>query len=79
MLCFHAQVFDTQVKAEAPAESPAFEMGPVANITAGTVTVKTEEFLLPADALVSQSPCTEDLLLLSLGLVSYQLLAEANV
>lgn len=60
MLFLHAQVVDTEGKAS----SPASHMGPVADIAAGTVTIKTEEFPLPANALVSQSPCRENLLLL---------------
>ena len=48
-------MIDTEVEVA----SPEFRMGPVSDITAGTVTVKTEEFPLPANALVSQSPCMQ--------------------
>ena len=53
-LCDHAQVVDTEVEVEAP----EYRMGPVSDITAGTVTVKTESFPLPANALVSQISCS---------------------
>ncbi len=49
MLCVHAQVTNTEVEVV----SPELRLGPISNITAGDVTVKTEQFVLPANALVS--------------------------
>ena len=45
----HAQVVDTDVEVV----SSSYSLGPVEGGTAGTVTVKTEQFPLPANALVS--------------------------
>lgn len=51
-VCLFAQVMDT----EAEVAAPEFRMGPVEGATANAVATKAEDFLLPANALVSQIP-----------------------